>query len=82
MSLFLNSNELESRGDSFVWRRVLLSLVFLSILIAYLMPARFIPRSKVMMKEISQTILWFGLLTITPEIQFLNIAWLHFYRMP
>ncbi len=82
MSLFLNSNELESRGDSFVWRRVLLSLVFLSILIAYLMPARFIPRSKVMMKEISQPILWFGLLTITPEIQFLNIAWLHFYRMP
>ncbi len=69
MSLFLNSNELESRGDSFVWRRVLLSLVFLSILIAYLMPARFIPRSKVMMKEISQPILWFGLLTITPEIQ-------------
>mgnify|MGYP004012176679 FL=1 len=57
MSLFLNSNELESRGDSFVWRRVLLSLVFLSILIAYLMPARFIPRSKVMMKEISRPIL-------------------------
>ena len=33
MSLFSNSNELESWGDSFVWWRVLLSLVLLSILI-------------------------------------------------
>ena len=82
MSLFSNSNELESRGDSFVWRRVLLSLVLLSILIVVsCASALYAPFQSDDERNITANPL-VGLLTITPEIQFLNIARLHFCRMP